>query len=205
MVNEMKNCEEHQMDASAMLDGELEVSAIADTVGHLAKCETCLAVFNAFKSLQHNIDTVVKKPEVPGEIWKAVEKERPKEKKPLVIPFKIAALKIVAAAAVLIMMFTLGYNFHRPATEQFVDQNTPIVLASDRGNMTDERFRALTREILSADPDYVRKMYIILHTLEFEGSDSDLEMLPEDRNAQETVRIGYAQDKANEAEKLISR
>ena len=202
----MKTCEEYQMDASALLDGELETSEIADTVGHLAKCETCLAVFKAYKTLQHNIDTVVKKPEVPAEIWTAIAKARPKEKKPLVIPFKIAALKIVAAAAVLIMMFTLGYNFNRPSPEQLVsdDQNSPIVLASDRGNMTDERFRALAREILSADPDYIRKMYIILHTLEFEGSDSDLKTLPENKSP-EALRIGYAQERANETEKLISR
>ena len=205
MVNKMKSCEEYQMDLSAMLDCELESSAIADTVEHLAKCETCLAVFEKFKFLQHKIDIMIERPEAPAEIWSAIEKEVPKEKKPVVIPFVNLALKIVAAAAVLILMFTLGYNFRKqPITAEIIDQNTPIVLASDRGNMTDERFRALTREILSADPDYIRKMYIILHTLEFEGSTSDLQAMPDD-NTQETLRIGYAQDEINESEEQISR
>ena len=200
----MKTCEEYQMDLSAMLDGELESSEIADTVEHLAKCETCMGVFEKFKSLQNGIDALIEEPAVPRQIWKNIKKELPKEKKPVMIPIMNYTLKIVAAAALLMIMFTLGYNFNQPITAEVIDQNTPIVLASDRGNMSDERFRALTREILSADPDYIRKMYIILHTLEFEGSTSDLEALPND-NTQQTMRISYAPEETNESENNISR
>lgn len=167
----MNSCEDYQVNLSAMMDGELRGMELADTVAHLSKCQTCMEEFRKFQSLQERIDAEIAPPPVPYRTWHNIAEaaEKPKAK---IIPLHSRFVRIAAAAAALLIFFGLGFFLRNPSIPM-VDQNAPIMLASDRGSMDDDRFLALTRELLSSDPEYHRKMYFILHTLQadyYEGS-----------------------------------
>lgn len=85
----------------------------------------------------------------------------------------------------------------RPVSAPVLDSNAPIVLASNRGQMTDARFAELTRELLSADPRYYQKMYVILHVLNDEYWQGNLETLPENESPN-PVRAVTADDDQSE-------
>ena len=158
------------MNLSAMLDGELSGAELTKTVRHLAECESCMAEFQRFQNLQARVDEEYAVEQVPKTGWKDIQSAG-KEKKRMIISFKSTWVQIVSAAAVLFIVFGVGYLFGKPKAV-FMQSNTPIILASDRGRMDEDRFLHLTRELLSADPKYRFKMYFILKTLmadELEG------------------------------------
>lgn len=155
-----------------MLDGELDSAKIAETVNHLAECETCMSVFKSFQALQENLEAEVVPPPVPSGVWENIRGEKHENRKPLIIPFRSRTFKIISVAAALFICFALGYYLRVPVLP-VVDHDAPIVLASDRGLMNEERFLHLTRELLSADPVYHRKMYYILHTLNTDSWESN--------------------------------
>ncbi len=93
------------------------------------------------------------------------------------IPFKSRAMRVAALAAMVILCFGLGYLMNRP-TPPLPVSTEPIVLASQPGQMTDDKFLALTRELLTADPEYHQKMYMILSSLNREERQWPLEVMP---------------------------
>ena len=159
----MNNCEEYQVNISAMLDGELQGRELAETVNHLAECDECMAVFRSFQALQTRIDTEIEPPEVPEGIWDGIESEA--VYKPKTVKLRSHIYTIIGIAAALFFFAALGYYIQQPAIP-VIDKNAPIVLAGHKGRMTEERFLELTRELLTADSKYHRKMYYILSTLQ---------------------------------------
>ena len=161
------DCEHYQMNISAMLDGELSGSELAETVEHLAQCETCRKEMERFRRMQELVDGEYVEEAVPRNVWKNIERISKAEKKPAVIGFKDNVYKIIAAAAVLIIIFGAGYFFGRPGTVLMQDGQSLINLASQpqTQQMNDDRFIDITRELLNSDPRYQVKMYMILHSL----------------------------------------
>ena len=176
----MKSCEEYQMEISAMLDGELRGYDLADTVKHIAGCQTCMAVFSDFQNLQEKVDAEIAPTQIPVGVWKRISKEiRHPQNKTTFIPFRSRFTKIIGIAAVLAISFLAGYLARRPAYP-IIKNNEPIVLASEQGQMNNQQFIALTRELLTADPEYHRKMYFILHTLQSDYWEANYEPLDMD-------------------------
>ena len=163
----MSNCEEYQLNLSAMLDGELKGEALSRTVKHLAVCSDCLKVFNAFQSLQARVEAEAAAPPLPPHLWLRIEAQGRRKEKPKVLSFfQSHAVKYISAAAALFIFFALGYYLRKPALPSAkMDLNAPVVLAGNPGRMSEERFLEITRELLSAEPKYHRKMYLILHSL----------------------------------------
>ncbi len=155
-----------------MMDGELRGSELADTVNHLSTCDTCREEFKRFQSLQERIDAEVCPPPLPTQVWQVISEAAAPKPRARIIPLHSRFVRIASIAAALLIFFGLGFFLRNPSIP-VMDQNTPIMLASDRGSMDDDRFLSLTRELLSSDPEYHRKMYFILHTLQadyLEGS-----------------------------------
>ena len=161
------DCEYYQMNISAMLDGELSGDELAETVEHLSQCESCRKEMEMFRKMQEMVDTEYAEEAVSKNVWKNIERITKAEKPPLVIPFKENIYKIIAAAAVLIIIFGAGYIFGRPGTVLMQDGDSLITLTSqqEQTKMTDDRFFDITKELLNADPRYQVKMYMVLHTL----------------------------------------
>jgi len=183
----MKTCEEYQIDISAMLDGELTPAEIAATVQHLAKCSECERVFEEFQLLQEKVDKEYSRPAVPQELWKNIQSKTIHEQQSTdltgrVIEFRKWAFRIISVAAGIAITFTAGYFLGKPSAPLLIDPSTPIILASQKGSMSDERFQQLTRELLIADQKYQQKMYFILHALNSEYMEGDLDPPSIDNN-----------------------
>jgi len=173
----MHECDEYQMKVSAMMDGELPAEDIEATVRHLAACEECLQEFKVFQKLQNRVNRELSQPSVSPQTWERIRRQATEAPKAIFIPFKSRAVRIAAMAAAVILCFGLGYLVNQPSPI-LQDSGAPIVLASQPGQMTDEKFLALTRELLTADPEYHQKMYMILSSLNREEKRWPLEVMP---------------------------
>ncbi len=182
----MKKCEEYQLNVSAMIDGELHGLELTETIKHLAQCQSCLAQFEAFQQLDERIgEATVRKP-VPEVVWGKISEETSPGRKAHMIKLRSHIIKAVSIAAVLAVSFTLGYQ-SRKNVIPMMKAGDPIVLASNRGDMNDAQFLSLTRELLTADPVYHKRMYLLLHTLTgsgWEGSIEPLDNLELEKNEQ---------------------
>lgn len=195
----MKNCEEYQMDISAMLDGELHGEELANTVKHLAGCKSCMAVFGQFVDLQEKVQSQIAPPQVPENAWQEVhEKTSRGRKRAKLIPLQSRFSKIIGIAAAVAIAFLAGYSSRQGALP-IAKQNEPILLASDRQGMNDEQFLSLARELLTADPEYYRKMYYILHTLQTENRESSYEPLD---GGDQTVRMSEVDGDATDGNEI---
>jgi hypothetical protein len=174
----MHECDEYQMKVSALMDGEMPAEEIEGTVRHLAACEECLQEFKVFQKLQNRVNRELAQPVVSPQTWERIQRQAAKAPKAIFIPFKSRAMRIAALAAAVILCFGLGYLMNRP-TPILPVSTGPIVLASQPGQMTDERFLALTRELLTADPEYHQKMFMILSSLNREDRQWPLEVMPQ--------------------------
>ena len=173
----MHECDEYQMKASAMMDGELPAEEIESTVRHLAVCEECLQEFKIFQKLQNRVNRELSQPSVSPRAWERIRRQAAEAPKAIFIPFKSRAVRIAAMAAAVILCFGLGYLMNHP-TRLLPVSTEPIVLASQPGQMTDEKFLTLTRELLTADPEYHQKMYLILNSLNREEKQWPMENMP---------------------------
>ena len=144
---------------------------------HLSKCENCMGEYKSFLRLQRKINAEGDPAPAPSRIWEKISAEFTPERKAVSIPFRPRFVKIMGIAAVLAISFISGYFVHNPVRTD-INEDTPIVLASNKGEMDDTQFLTLTRELLTADPEYHQRMYFILHTLNadyWEGSFEEYE------------------------------
>jgi hypothetical protein len=179
----MKDCEEYRINMSALMDGELGSEDLGDTIRHLASCAACLKEFEAFQALQKRVNHEVKAPAVPARLWQAISPEKITPPKAISPPLRPAMGRLLRLAAVIVVCFGLGYMLSKPVFHlPKVDPSSPIVLASASGSMTEDRFLELTRELLTADPTYHRKMYLILSALINRFGEGNLQSMRESQN-----------------------
>ena len=176
----MNICEQYQINLSALMDGELASEELANTIRHLAACDACMKEFETFQALQKRVNHEVKTPSVPARVWKLVSRETGAVPPAVSRRFNPMVVRTLRLAAVIIICFGLGYTLSKPVFHlQKTDPRTPIVLASSPGSMSEERFLEMTRELLSADPAYHRKMYLILSLLIDRYGEGNLQSLRE--------------------------
>ncbi len=172
----MRSCEEYLQNLSALVDGELHGSELTETIRHLTVCEPCMVQFEAFQKLQTELELNAGVTKVPERIWDKIYQETSVKPKTQFIKFNSKLNRAISIAAILIISFILGYQ-SREKVVPMMTANDPIVLASNRGNMNENQFLSLTRDLLSADPAYHKKMYMILHTLVAENLEGNMEPL----------------------------
>ena len=179
----MNGCERYQINMSALMDGELSSEELADTIRHLAACDACMKEFDSFQVLQKRVNHEVKAPTVPARLWKAIWREGDAKTEAISRRYNPAVMRALRLAAVIILCFGLGYTLSKPVFHlQPHDPGTPIVLASSPGSMSEDRFLEITRELLSADPAYHRKMYLILTALINHFGEGNLQSLKESQS-----------------------
>jgi hypothetical protein len=179
----MNDCEEYRINMSALMDGELGSEELGDTIRHLASCAVCLKEFESFQALQKRVNHEVKAPAVPARLWQAISQEKSASPKAISQPLHPNLGRILRLAAVIVVCFGLGYILSKPVFHlPKADPNSPIVLASAPSSMTEDRFLELTRELLTADPSYHRKMYLILSALINRFGEGNLQSMKESQN-----------------------
>jgi hypothetical protein len=187
----MKPCEEYQINLSAMMDGELSTEELTETVKHVAVCTDCLQVMQQFQNLQQHLCAEIIAPSAPADLWQQIKDEAAPARKAKFIPLQTRWVRYISMAAVFVLFFGMGYLLKTPTITtlqggmpvSMKNASSPIVLASDAGKMTDEHFLELTRELLSANPVYHRKMYLILQALNKDGGEEGHQNLQDDNSS----------------------
>jgi predicted anti-sigma-YlaC factor YlaD len=161
----MKTCEHFEEQLSVWLDGELDRPGQVETLDHIVRCEACRHFYGEARALDGLVAAVrtPKRAEAPSpELWKRIEREA--SRKAEVIPFR---RRIPAwawqAAAVIVLAIGLGVVFWAgspgPAGHP---RDAEVLLGEDAGEMTDDRFVELTKEVLRADRRYHAALHQVM-------------------------------------------
>ncbi|HKI03004.1 MAG TPA: zf-HC2 domain-containing protein [Thermoanaerobaculia bacterium] len=173
----MSDCESYETSLSALADGELPTEDLLPTLDHLAECASCQAFYRDVRALAAAIPANANAADIadiadnsrrlaasapaqaPEEIWRRIEAaaspalSRTGRSRPWAMRLA-AALLLVASlwGALAAVRSTM-----RPAGEPI-----EITLGEDSGRMTEQRFLALTVELLRADSRYHLEMLQVL-------------------------------------------
>lgn len=153
----MKQCEDYEIEISALLDGESDPKMALHLVQHVASCSSCSAFVREMESTQAAIDSIQLVPD-PEPV---VELQQRRRLHLSVVPrwaWGLAAGWIVAVG----VWFGTAATPARRMANDFRDGELVIHLEADKGRMTDERFVALMSELLRADRRYQSQMYTVL-------------------------------------------
>jgi len=169
----MKNCEYHEEQLSAWLDGELERAGQMEVLDHLVVCESCRrfhAEARALDGLVSVVRTPADAPAPSAEIWRRIQMAADRPAARRAIP--AWALR---AAAVIVLAIGLGTVFWLGSTGDAVLPPEAIVqLGEESGRMTDARFVELTQEVLRADPRYRAAMYHVMDQVMRDTADQEV-------------------------------
>jgi anti-sigma factor RsiW len=143
----MTPCDDHEAELSALLDGELDRHALLPTLDHLVDCPSCRRFYRQARALEGTLAEVRTGAggSAPPEVWHRIRTrtQPPWWRQPLAW----AAAAAIALAAVALWRTLPGRTTAPAALEE-------IRLGQESGSMTDERFVALTVEILRSDWRY---------------------------------------------------
>ena len=183
----MSSCEEHGATLSALIDGELDRSALLPTLDHLVRCPSCRELFAAARHLEGSLALI----RAPGHgsppasgTWRRIRGAAGlKGRGPRT---RLASQGLAAAAvAVLVVGLWAARSFAPTLPEARPGSDHRIHLSRDPKSMSEERFVALTAELLRAEGRYHRKMLEILEHVDgesfiAEGSNDEDRPWPED-------------------------
>ncbi len=164
----MTRCEQHELQISALLDGEADLHEQKAVLDHLLGCADCRRFYEESGSFQ---DLVGELPlEADGPVAsRPAPKSRRRFQGHLPSWAQAAALLLVLALGIVL---GLGAGALTGAVESSGELVMPsaehpieLQLASEVGSMSDARFMSLTLDLLRADTRYQRKMFEILRIL----------------------------------------
>ncbi len=165
----MTHCELHELQISALLDGEADLHEQKAALDHMLSCADCRRFYEEARGLQELVD----------DLPLAASPERTAADSPRRVRAIPAGLPLWAQAAAILLVLALGLaigfgaggrslpaqspeEFALPSGEQTID----VRLASEAGSMSDAHFTTLALDLLRADTRYQRKMFEILRILE---------------------------------------
>ncbi len=175
---ETPTCERFEAAISALIDGELESPEQLPAIDHLLECASCQDFYGRARALSSMVTFGAAGAEpAPAEVWERIAGETGlagsgDARKPAPWWHRSRSLPgALGLAAGLIL--ALGVWLLGPVV---VDDSAPdarresgvveVMLEQDKGAMSDERFLALTLEILSADRGYHRKMLEVMRAVD---------------------------------------
>jgi len=174
----MSGCELHEVNISALLDGELEPEAWLPLLDHLTRCPRCRAFYESARQLETlaahcpgALPLSGSSPDRPAA--SAAPPTRPRASagptgawrrlfRPPAWAWAAAALLLVAIGFSSGLLVRTLPQFEMPSPETPV----AITLGERPEGMDQERFIALTIELLQADPSYHREMLRVLRQVQ---------------------------------------
>ncbi len=156
----MSNCENHQIEISALLDGECSSDELLPLIDHLSLCADCRQLYQEMRLFQNNLDAT---PLPESEAIAVPEKDKAKS----MLRFPRAAYWATPLAATIALVIGLtqfdlpNVNVTRIDSVR-EDSVISIELEKNKGEMTDDRFVDLAVELLSSDQKYQQTMADVL-------------------------------------------
>ncbi len=179
----MTECQIHELQISALLDGEADLHEQVAVIDHLLACTSCRAFYTQARELQDIVD------ELPSDLLTAeasggeaatgrpagAEGGLPRTDQRRSRVLQIPRWGLAAAALILLSLgFWSGTTLRGSEEPELFVLPTPgepidVRLASNEGEMNEAEFMNLALDLLHADRRYHRKMYQILQLLEADG------------------------------------
>ncbi len=164
------NLDEWELNLSALIDGELESDAILPTIDRLLEHGELREFYIGSRKFQQRLarQKIAKpvKTALPDGLWEKIERNsRPNRTR--IIQLFPKNLRVLAAAAILIIAGVFAGRYSIQPFRLPFQSNDPIVVqvGEDKGRMNDQRFLALTVEVLRSDNRYQRKMMEVLEAI----------------------------------------
>ena len=174
----MTSCELHELQISALLDGEANLHEQVDVLDHVLACRECRRFFEESRRMQDLVDESPLDMEAErlagADSLDAGKKVRLLTNRRRRFP----AMHRWGWAVAAVLLVTLGFwsgglwaeeRIARTPILPSTDQTIDVRLASAENAMSEARFVSLTLELLRADARYHQKMSQILRLLEVDG------------------------------------
>jgi hypothetical protein len=160
----MKRCEYFEMLISALMDGEVDQQELIAALDHMVGCPSCQDFYRGARELQDIVDQlpVPAAQAAPGKArpwWAALVRW------PAIPQWAYGAAAVLVLTAALWTGGVLRGDGEQPPAIP-ADQPLTVILGESPDQMDDNRFLALTVELLQADPRYHIKLYEILGQLQ---------------------------------------
>ncbi len=164
----MKSRETMEANLSALFDGELAGSELLETLDALAASPELQRFWSEMRRLQD-----LAAPPLPGagaepppeHLWRRIARRGRLGKTGRARTFRLSSRAWAAAAMLLIGIGLAAGGVLRLPVLRASDEPVEVTLGEDVGKMTEERFIALTTELLRADRRYHRKMLEVLEAV----------------------------------------
>jgi predicted anti-sigma-YlaC factor YlaD len=152
----MTPCERHELELSALLDGEVDRQTLTSTLDHLASCPACRGFYRRARALDGTL-ALVREGESgeppPPELWESIRRraQQPRRRR----AGGIALWRIAAALAVGVGALWLALDAPSfPAPGPRPGKTLEVRVEEKGDEMTDQRFLDITSELLRADRSY---------------------------------------------------
>ena len=160
----MKNCEHYEILLSSWLDDQLDRAGQVELLDHVVRCDSCREFYLDARGLD-GLVAAVRTPagaERPSlEVWKLIKRDARRSEETTM--WQRLPLWARQAAAVFVVAIGLGVlMWNAPFTVAPPPGDVEIRLGEDAGNMTEDRFIELTREVLRADRRYHLALYQVM-------------------------------------------
>jgi hypothetical protein len=151
----------YEVEISALLDNELSHADILELVDHLVASDECRPFYQQARELSQTMSLS----DLPPDMWERIEKRASEGRQRR---FPRWPLKLVAVVVCAVGIWSIGRYVPREA--RLDNPSVTIQLASDSGQMNEDRFIELTTELLRADRRYHSKMGEIMNAVNASAS-----------------------------------
>lgn len=142
----MQRCDSSQVELSSLLDGQVDVTALADALDHAMSCEDCRRSYAAFRELDR-------------ELAGLPEQDTPRRS------FPLAHMRSLALAACVLLSLSWAW-LSSPEAPDEVARAVEVQLGAHPERMDEARFVELAVELLQADPRYANSMQRLLRQVQ---------------------------------------
>jgi hypothetical protein len=172
----MTECEKHEVELSALIDGESDLATAIQILDHLARCPSCQAYYKRLRSLQELIDQMQTVTDAPVIQLPSRRGIQPRLR---AIPLRGIPRWAHALAAVLVLAIGIWSVAQIRSDSVPAPSNAEglvtIRLEENKGQMSDGRFLEVATELLQADRQYHRLMFQLLEMIQY--GDNSMEMV----------------------------
>jgi anti-sigma factor RsiW len=176
-----------EVEISALLDDELDRTELLAVVDELVASPEARASYRELRSLDRLLGADERSSRLPPELWQRIVAAAERDRVVALARPQRSLRPVLAVAAALLLATTGWLLVARLAPLRTATEVVTVQVGADRGQMSDERFIALTTELLGAEPRYHRTMQQIMtavtaRSLPVEGSGEGLGPLSDDAN-----------------------
>ncbi len=198
----MNNGEYIEANLSALIDGELTGEELLETVDALSSSPELQRLYARMRGLRELVGPPLdftREERLPPDLWPKINRRSGLGRAKIIRLFTDSPARAWAAAAVILLGIGLSsIGLFRLPTLRAGDDVISVTLGENKGKMTEERFIALTTELLRADRRYHRKMLEVLEAVTAEN-------IVTEGSVEETPRRNQPAEETNEGDGQTQR